>query len=104
MTGIITKNARDSALVLRATLMGRQRALADTNDVVEQLIQQLDAAKAEHDAKMAQLKAEWQKEIAALQAEWDVLRKELLAVREENAKLHMINDFINFVPPTDRPN
>ena len=80
---MINRRPRTRAIVSRALFLGRQRGLADTDEVIEQLMDQLRQAQIEHEAKMAKMKMEFRKEVAALQLD---LRKDLLALREETLK------------------
>jgi recombinational DNA repair ATPase RecF len=77
---MINRRPRTRAIASPALFLGRQRAFADTNEVIEQLAEQLREqlrqAQIEHEAKMAKTRMEFQKEFQ------DGLRKD----REETLK------------------
>ena len=70
MTAVVI-NDRDKALVLRAIAAGRQRALRECSDFVDQMIAQLHDVKAQFHREIAALRqqlADSQRQLRVLQA------------------------------------
>jgi hypothetical protein len=91
MKGVATTSG-DRIAVLRAIALGRQRGLADSSNVLDQILDQLHAAQAEHRVLLAELKAEFDSAIAELQRELDAARHELRKLRELDALARWVPD------------
>jgi hypothetical protein len=84
MTGIVI-NSRNKIAVLRAIATGRRGALRDCSGTLDQLLDQLHEARAEHQIRMAEIKAEFDREIAELQAQLAEAQHELKCLRALDA-------------------
>jgi hypothetical protein len=87
----VVVTTRNQAAVLLAVALGRQRGLADSSDVLDQVIDQLHEAQAQHRALLAKIKDEFDREIAELQ-------RQLAEARAELKLLRVLDEFSRWQP------
>jgi hypothetical protein len=86
MRGVIVSNRSNRSEVIMGISLGRQRGLADSSEVIDQLMHQREDARAEYATRLTQARAESDREIAAL-------RHELVSVYQEVAYLRGVVAF-----------
>jgi hypothetical protein len=85
MRGVIV-NSHNISEVRKGLMIGRQRGLSDSSDMIDQLMLQLEDARAEHATKLEQAREESDREIV-------VLRHELICAYQEISYLRGVVAF-----------